>query len=133
MLCLTIAIVSPNPAISGGFQSPEECLAYDDNAHLNCLYAYIEIQQDTIEKLETRLKTAQHHEQQLNARITRQRSVNDQLEQRIRDHTRALRAYRFPRIRGYSGFSYGVGPSRYYRRLFHPSLGFHIGHNALYW
>ncbi|WP_447970964.1 hypothetical protein [Nitrospira sp. M1] len=128
-----MTIVFPTSVLSSGFQSPEECLAYADSAHLNCLYAYIEIQQDTIAKLETRITEEQRNAQQLQEHVTRQRSVNDELEQRIQDHNNVRNAYRVPRIRGYSGFSYGFGRPRYYRRFFHPPPGFPMGYYDPYW
>ena len=48
--------VLATPSWSGGFTSPEECLAYSGHAHMNCLYAYIEIQQNKISKLEEKLR-----------------------------------------------------------------------------
>ena len=48
--------VLATPSWSAGFKSPEECLAYSGDAHLNCLYAYIEIQQGKISKLQRETK-----------------------------------------------------------------------------
>jgi hypothetical protein len=42
---------------AGDFKSPEECLAYSGDAHLNCLFAYIEIQQGKITRLQEELNT----------------------------------------------------------------------------
>ncbi|GJL66488.1 MAG: hypothetical protein NPIRA05_14590 [Nitrospirales bacterium] len=133
MVGMVFLITSPPRVLAGGFESPQECLAYDHDAHLNCLYAYIEIQQDTIGKLETRLNEATRSSQQLQDHVNQQRSVNGRLQQRIRDYSRALDTYRSPRLRDYSGFSYGFGRPRYDRRLFQPHLGFHLGHDNLFW
>lgn len=133
MICLAFAVTSPTLVLSSGFQSPEECLAYEHDAHLNCLYAYIEIQQDTIVQLETQLDKATRNSQQLQDNVNQQRSANDRLQQRIRDYDRTLDTYRYPRIRDYSGFSYGFSRPRYYRRFFQPHFGFHLGHDDPFW
>ncbi|WP_454062806.1 hypothetical protein [Candidatus Nitrospira salsa] len=120
-------LISPTLVSSNGFQSPEECLAYDNGAHLNCLYAYIEIQQDKIVKLETQLNTEKRSSQQLQDDVHHQHDLNNVLQQQIKNREDRFNNYRYPRIRSYSGLYYGFGPPRYYRRFFQPHLGFHAG------
>ena len=117
----------PTKAISGGFNSPEECLAYTHNAHLNCLYAYIEIQQDKILKLEATVNREIRTSQRLQDNVNQQLSLNEVLQQRIYNREDDIEAYRNPRIHIDSGFSYYFGRPRYYRRFFQPHLGFQMG------
>ena len=120
-------IIASTPAVAKGFQSPEECLAYSGEAHLNCLYAYIEVQQDTIVKLESKLQKEQQDSQKLRDNINRQLSLNEALRQGINERERSQTVYRYPQIGLYSGFSYGFGRNRYHRRFFEPRFGFHFG------
>ncbi len=132
-LCLTWSMTTPPTTLSSGFKSPEECLAYDDAAHLNCLYAYIEIQQEKISQLEAKLNQEKRTSQQLQDNVNHQLSLNEVLQQRISDREHDLEAYRYPPIGLYSGLLYDFGRPRYYRRFFQPQLGFHFGPYYPYW
>jgi hypothetical protein len=48
--------LAPGFAQAAGFKPPEECLAYTGDAHLNCLYAYIELQKNQLGRIEDELK-----------------------------------------------------------------------------
>jgi len=61
-------------------QGPEECRAYTGAAHLNCLYAYIEIQQA---KTQSELKTHQDMLAQLKAQTDQQASATADLQRRL--------------------------------------------------
>ena len=133
LFCLIGSITAPLEASSSGFKSPEECLAYSDDAHLNCLYAYIEIQRDKIIQLETNLNEEKRTTQQLQDNVNHEHSLNEMLQQRISERENDVDAYRYPPIGLYSGFSHYFGRPRYYRRFFQPQLGFHIGPYYPYW
>ncbi|MCA9471498.1 MAG: hypothetical protein MRJ96_01160 [Nitrospirales bacterium] len=126
------AALSTN-ALSKGFQSPEECLAYDGDAHLNCVYAYIEVQRDTIMKLESQLHKEQQTSGKLRNTVDRQLSIHERLERQIAKHERNVDTYRYPPIGLYSGFPYGFGQYPYHRRFFGPRFGFHIGPYSPIW
>jgi hypothetical protein len=113
------------PAEAGGFKSPEECLAYAGEAHLNCLYAYIEIQQGQISQLQEELRTQKATAGQLQEQVNRQASVTEHLQQRIRDRDQTISDFQRPWIGlSYSygiPFSYSYGhPFFYGRRFFGP-------------
>jgi hypothetical protein len=55
LLVIAVAI-SSGPAQAAGFKPPQECEAYTGEAHLNCLYAYIELQQSQLGRIEEDLK-----------------------------------------------------------------------------
>jgi len=58
-------------AEAAGFQSPPECQAYTGDAHLNCLYAYIEMQKDKVAKVEDELKSQKGSLGQLRDQVDR--------------------------------------------------------------
>jgi hypothetical protein len=49
-------LIAGGVARAEGFKSPEACQAYTGEAHLNCLYAVIELQQSKLGKIEEELK-----------------------------------------------------------------------------
>jgi hypothetical protein len=70
-------------AITPGRGSPEECRAYTGDAHLNCLYAYIEIQRSKAGTVEEELKTQKHMLGQLRDQMDRQASASQDLQRRL--------------------------------------------------
>ena len=69
------AFLLPRAAGAAGFQSPDECKAYEGDAHLNCLYAYIELQKDKIQKIEQEQQTQRQRLDQLDNRVTQQSAM----------------------------------------------------------
>ncbi|MGB0911888.1 MAG: hypothetical protein ACPGYT_16125 [Nitrospirales bacterium] len=132
-LCTAWIISIPTDAVSSGFHSPDECLAYTQEAHLNCLYAYIEIQQDKIRELESTVNKEKRTSQRFQDDVNHQLSINDLLQQQIRNQKNDINASRNTRIHIYSGFSYYLGQPRYYRRFFQPHLGFQMGYDYPDW
>lgn len=65
-------MVSPDTTLAAGFKPPEECEAYSGDAHLNCLYAYIEIQKEKTGKIEEELKAQKEKLDKLDAKLDRQ-------------------------------------------------------------
>ncbi|MGQ0811659.1 MAG: hypothetical protein ACT4OO_10610 [Nitrospiraceae bacterium] len=118
---------------AAGFRSPEDCLAYSGDAHLNCLYAYIEIQQDTISKLQEELRTQKTTTQQFQNQVQSQKAVTEDLRRELRDRDQAHagpQVYAGPLL----GFGFGYsnvwgnpyyGPFPYGRRFFGPCYGFY--------
>ncbi|MGH7233050.1 MAG: hypothetical protein ACREJU_17085 [Nitrospiraceae bacterium] len=120
------------PARAGGFKSPEECLAYTGDAHLNCLYAYIEIQQGKVSRLQEELSSQKATAGQLQDRLDRQASVTEHLQDRIKDRDQLINDVRPFQISPFLGFSYSYGyggpfyygrPFFYGRRFFGPCYG----------
>jgi hypothetical protein len=115
---------------AGGFRSPEECQAYTGEAHLNCLYAYIEIQQSKIGKVEEELKAQKGMLGQLSDQVTRQSSISEELQRRLSQSGAGAPpaqppAYVAPPL--YPGYIYGPG---YYPP---PGLSFYLGGPGYYY
>lgn len=62
-------------ANAAGFAAPEECRAYEGDAHLNCLYAYIEIQKEKLGGIERELQAQKEQLNRLDAKVDRQASA----------------------------------------------------------
>lgn len=138
LLFLTSILVfmSP-PAQASGFKSPQECLAYDGDAHLNCLYAFIELQKDKLTKFEDELGQVKSTTQSLQNQVTRQATVTEELrrglERREQEYRYAPRYNLVPSL----GFSFNFGRShhrhrnfgyrRYSPRFFSPCFGSYNG------
>jgi len=118
---------------SAGFKSPEECLAYSGDAHLNCLYAYIEIQQDKISKLERNLRGQQKTTQELQARIKQKELRVQRLKRDNEDRKDKSRQYQFTLRRPYAGFYYRFGSPYYYDPYFGPPFGYSYGLYSPWW
>lgn len=112
------ALVPSDPAEGAGFHSPQECVAYTGDAHLNCLYAYIEIQQGTIAKLEEELKTLKATPQQLQDQVNQQASVTGSLQRTMEAQEKRLQEVPQIRVIPFVGFSYHYGPPSYFGRAF---------------
>jgi hypothetical protein len=106
-------------AQAAGFKSPEECLAYTGDAHLNCLYAYIEIQKDKLAKLEDELNNQKGILGQLRDQVNRQTSVTNELQRRMAEQPAAVppspaapypyASYGYPPPVGYYSYAPGFG------------------------
>ncbi|MGH7232045.1 MAG: hypothetical protein ACREJU_11905 [Nitrospiraceae bacterium] len=139
--------VTPPPRSASSapnFRAPEECLAYTGDAHLNCLYAYIEMQQSKTGKVEEELRAQKGLLGQLRDQIDRQASVSDDLERRLAERqstSRPANVYVTPPARAYPGYidpgyaysspglslyfglpGYYYGPPFYGPRLFGPGF-----------
>ena len=124
-----------SPSWSAGFKSPEECLAYSGDAHLNCLYAYIEIQQDKISKLQDKLSGQRNATQELQGRLKQQSVRAQALERKIqnqKDKSGGDR-YQYQRIRPYAGMYYRFGSPYYYDPYFGPPFGYSYGMYYPWW
>ncbi|WP_447979487.1 hypothetical protein [Candidatus Nitrospira bockiana] len=115
-------------ADAGGFRSPEECLAYSGDAHLNCLYAYIEIQQGKLTKLQEELNTVRAAKAQLQDQVSRDALQADALRRSLTERER--RADRSPSLHmaPFLGYWSSFGPPgpygfHYGYRFFGPSYG----------
>jgi hypothetical protein len=122
-----------SPSWSAGFKSPEECLAYSGDAHLNCLYAYIEIQQVKISKLEKSLQDQQKTTQELQGKVKQKDLRAQALERKIEDRKDESRAHQFPSRRPYAGFYYRFGSPYYYDPYFGPPFGYSYGLYYPWW
>jgi hypothetical protein len=111
LFCLGVlgAVLPAEQARSAGFRSPEECLAYSGDAHLNCLYAYIEIQADKIGKLEELVKARNASTQQLQDQINAQKPVTEELLRRLEDRNPPIQQYGQLQISPYYGLSFYYG------------------------
>ena len=109
LICIVGGILWVGSSWSAGFKSPEECLAYTGDAHLNCLYAYIEIQKDKISKLEKGIQTQKDATQKLQDRVSLQASMTEQLTRQLEDQKNKNQGYQFNIRRPYSRFYYGFG------------------------
>ncbi len=80
----TLASSHPSVAASApSFRSPQECRAYTGDAHLNCLYAYIEMQQSKTGRIEEELKTQKGMLGQLREQIDRQAAASSDVQRRL--------------------------------------------------
>ncbi len=138
LFLMTSVLTLMNPfAHASGFKSPPECLAYEGDAHLNCLYAFIEIQKDKLAKFEDELSQVKSTTQSLQNQVTRQATVTEELRRSLNQRDQAYRyapRYNFlPSL----GFSFNFGRSRHpfrqygYRgygpRFFSPCFGSYYG------
>jgi hypothetical protein len=116
-----------------GAGSPAECRAYSGAAHLNCLYAYIEIQHSKNGNVEEELKAQKQMLGQLRDQMDRQASASQDLQRRLAERDSALSsapAYIAPPIYpgfGYPGYGYpGLGYTT-------PGLSLYLGVPGYYW
>ena len=109
------------------FRGPDECRAYTGTAHLNCLYAYIELQRSRNGRTDEDLRAQKQMLSQLNDQVNRQAAASHDLEQRLseRESSVALAppVYAPPPVYpsyGYPGYGY---PGYYYPRYYYPTPG----------
>ena len=116
--------------ITPGVGSPAECRAYSGAAHLNCLYAYIEIQHSKSGKVEEELNAQKQALRQLRDQVDRQASASQDLQRRLAERDAATSSYLAPPI--YPGFGYpGFGYPRYGYSA--PGLSLYLGAPGYYW
>ena len=132
VLCIGV-MVSGRAVEAEGFRPPEECKAYTGDAHLNCLYAYIEMQKDKLTKFDDELRTQKGALAQLRDQVDRQASMTDDLQRRMAERPNGASptppVYTYPPVVGgfygyppmigaypypAPGFSFYVGPRFYY-------------------
>ncbi|HKN85284.1 MAG TPA: hypothetical protein VJV04_00345 [Nitrospiraceae bacterium] len=122
-------------AIMPGVGSPMECRAYSGAAHLNCLYAYIEIQHSKSGKVEEELNAQKQMLGQLREQMDRQASASQDLQRRLAERDGAASVYLAPPTYpglGYPGFGYpGFGYPRYGYSA--PGLSLYLGPPGYYW
>ncbi len=133
LISATLIMTTPNNVWSSGFRSPDECLAFENDAHLNCLYAFIEIQENKIVELESTLNEQTRTAQRLQDDVMNQQSLNGLLQQRINNRENGFRSYRHSGVHPFSEFSYNFIRPRYHRRFFQPHIGFHFGRYYQNW
>jgi hypothetical protein len=101
----------PSERMSPAMGSPVECRAYSGAAHLNCLYAYIEIQNSKAGHVEEELKAQKHVLGQLRDQMDRQAAANQDLQRRLTERDSITSspspAYVTPPI--FPGYAYPYG------------------------
>ena len=127
-------------AISGtaqarGFGSPDECQAYSGDAHVKCLYAYIEAQQKRLAQIEDAIHGQSGDVDQLRPQVDRQAALPQEIPQSVTGLTQAS-AYSYPSVApgyAYAGYGYRGVPYGYpaYGAAFglslYPGLGLSLG------
>lgn len=130
--------------ITPGVGSPTECRAYSGPAHLNCLYAYIELQHSKSGKVEEEVNAQRQTLGQLRDQMDRQASASQDLQRRLAERDAAASssspAYIAPPIYpgfGYSGYGY---PGYGYSGFGYPGFGYsapgfslYLGSPGYYW
>lgn len=129
------AVQAPDP-LPSATRSPYECLAYSGAAHLNCLYAYIEIQRGRNGNIEEELKAQNHMLGQLRNQMDRQASANQEIQRRLAERdvpsSSSASVYVAPPI--YPGFGYpGYGYLGYGYGYSAPGLSLYLGVPGYYW
>jgi hypothetical protein len=133
----------PSETMTPAKGSPLECRAYRGAAHLNCLYAYIEIQSSTAVKVEEQLKAQKQMLRQLRDQMERQAAARQDLQTRLAERdtvsSSSWSSYVAPIFPGYAypgqaypGFEYlGYGYLWYGSPV--PGLSLYLGVPGYYW
>ena len=111
---------------------PWECSGYNGDAHTRCLQAFIEVQRETISKLEGELKSQQGSVNQLREQADRQSAATADLQRELSETSRANAAappvqfYSYPPagVGLYLGSPWYYGSSYFYRPYFGPRVFF---------
>lgn len=123
----------PSETISRVMSSPVECRAYSGTAHLNCLYAYIEIQTSKAGHVEEELNAQKHMLGQLRDQMDRQAASNQDLQRRLAERdslsSSPSPAYVAPPI--IPGYAYPYGYPWYGYPA--PGLSLYLGVPGYYW
>lgn len=121
----------PSPSRTPATGSPAECRAYSGAAHLNCLYAYIEIQNSKAGQVEEALKEQKHLLGELRDQMDRQAATNQDLQRKLaeRDTLASSPAYVAPPI--VAGYAYPYGYPWYGYPA--PGLSLYLGVPGYYW
>jgi hypothetical protein len=144
-LALGLCLVSQDVNVwAAGFKSPEECTAYTGDAHLNCLYAYIELQKDKLTKFDDELKAQKGSLGQLRDQVDRQAAVTNDLQRGMTQQSAAVAPplpapiYTYPPVAAYGypyaypyGYPYGYPPAAGY--FGYGRGGFSIGIGSPYY
>lgn len=118
-----------------GFGSPGECQAYTGDAHVKCLYAYIEAQQRRLAQIEEAIHGQMGDVDQLGQQVDRQAALPQEIPQSVTDPTQSS-AYSYPPVApgyAYAGYGYPGVPYGYpaYGAAFglslYPGLGLSLG------
>ncbi len=130
----TSAPSSPSERMTPAMGSPVECRAYSGAAHLNCLYAYIEIQNSKAGNVEEELQAQKHMLGQLRDQMERQASASQDLQRRLAERdtlsSSPSPAYVAPPI--FPGYAYpGYGYPGYAYPA--PGLSLYLGVPGYYW
>jgi FtsZ-binding cell division protein ZapB len=109
---VTLSFSTIAAAQATNYKPPFECTGYEGDAHLNCLYAYIEAQRDTITALQSQLSEQKVSAQRLEQEVERARTTDERRRReeqpRYADVTPQIRV--MPSI-GYGlGLGFGLGP-----------------------
>ncbi|WP_447983336.1 hypothetical protein [Nitrospira sp. Nam74] len=129
---------APAPPSSAGrvtpaMGSPAECRAYSGAAHLNCLYAYIEIQNSKAGHVEEELQAQKQMLGQLRDQMDRQAAANQDLQRRLAERDTPSSSpspgYVAPPI--FSGYPYPYGYPWYGYPA--PGLSLYLGVPGYYW
>ncbi len=96
VLLLCEALLSaPDHAQAQGFGSPDECQAYTGDAHVQCLYAYIEMQQKRLAQIDEAIHGQLGDMEQRRQQIDRQATPPQEIPQSVSDRA-ASQAYSYP-------------------------------------
>lgn len=129
----------PSERMTPAMGSPVECRAYSGAAHLNCLYAYIEIQNSKAGHVEKELRAQKHMLGQLRDQVDRQAAASQDLQRRLAERdtisssSSSFSAYVAPPI--FPGYAYpGYGYLGYgYPGYAEPGLSLYLGVPGYYW
>jgi hypothetical protein len=113
---------------AAGFKPPDECQAYTGDAHLNCLYAYIELQKDRLGKIEEQLKDQQSGLRELRDKV--ERKAESSTIEKAAPLPPEREYVPVPTPPMYGGFGYGYPP--YYYGYPPVGLGFYFGPRYFY-
>lgn len=121
--------------------SPPECRAYSGAAHLNCLYAYIDIQNSKAGSLADELKTQKDMLSQLREQVDRQGAASQDLQRTLAERealsSLSFSPYVAPPIYpgyGYPGYGYlGYGYPGFGYGYRAPGLSLYLGVPGYYW
>ena len=128
---------NPSERMTPTMGSPVECRAYAGAAHVNCLYAYIEIQNSKAGHVEEELKAQKHMLGQLRDQMDRQAAASQDLQRRLAERdaiSSSFSAYVAPMFPGYAypGFGYlGYGYPGYAYPA--PGISLYLGVPGYYW
>jgi hypothetical protein len=113
----------PPERMTPAMGSPAECRAYSGAAHLNCLYAYIEIQNSKAGHVEEELQAQKHMLGQLRDQVDRQAAASQDLQRRLAERdsisSSSFSAYVAPPI--FPGYAY---PGYGYLGYGYPGYGY---------
>ena len=118
-----------------GFGSPDECQAYTGDAHVRCLYAYIELQQKKLSQIEEAIHGQIVDVDQMRQQVDRQAALPQEIPQSVTDPTQS-QAYSYPPVApgyAYAGYGYPGVPYGYpaygagFGLSLYPGLGLSLG------